>query len=244
MPAFQFVSGAATHVGCVRKLNEDAYLDRADLQLWAVADGMGGHDAGDLASQTTIAALDRIAAPDSAPAFLSAVKSALGTANTDLRQEAARRGPGRIVATTVVALLAFDEHYACVWAGDSRLYLMRDEQLLQVSRDHSHVQELVETHRLSPEEARHHPYSNVVTRAVGATDDLELETAHDRLCDGDFFLLCSDGLCKAVEDDEIRAILMRESLFDAPHALIESALARRASDNVTVVAVQCRAGMG
>jgi serine/threonine protein phosphatase PrpC len=105
------------------------------------------------------------------------------------------------------------------------------------------VQELVETHLLSPEDARNHPYSNVVTRAVGATDDLELETAHDRLQDGDFFLLCSDGLCKAVEDDEIRAILLRESLFDAPHALIETALARRASDNVTVVAVQCRAGM-
>ncbi len=240
MPAFHFVSGAATHVGCVRKLNEDAYLDRADLGLWAVADGMGGHDAGDQASRRTIAALDRIPPPESAAALLGDVKAALETANAELRQEAAGRGPGRIVASTVVTLLAFGEYYACVWAGDSRLYLLRGEALRQVSRDHSHVQELVETQLLSPDDARNHPYSNVVTRAIGAADDLELETAHDRLRDGDLFLLCSDGLCRAVADDEIRAILMRESLFDAPHALIESALARRASDNVTVVMAQCR----
>ena len=241
MPTFHFVSGAATHVGCVRKLNEDAYLDRADLGLWAVADGMGGHDAGDHASQATVAALGQISAPGSAPMLLTAVKSALTAANADLRQEAAGRGPGRIIASTVVTLLAFGEYYACVWAGDSRLYLLREEALHQISRDHSHVQEMVETQLLSPEDARNHPLGNVVTRAIGATDELELETSHNRLRDGDLFLLCSDGLCKAVEDDEIRAILMRESLFDAPYALIESALERRASDNVTVVTVQCRA---
>jgi serine/threonine protein phosphatase PrpC len=240
MPSFHFVSGAATHVGCVRKLNEDAYLDRADLGLWAVADGMGGHDAGDHASQATVAALARIPAPPSAPILLASVKAALVTANQELRQEAAGRGPGRIIASTVVTLLAFGDHYACVWAGDSRLYRLRGEEFRQISRDHSHVQELVETQMLSPEDARNHPLGNVVTRAVGATDELELESTHDRLRDGDLFLLCSDGLCKAVEDGEIRAILMRTSLFDAPYALIESALERKASDNVTVVTVQCR----
>jgi len=243
-PYFHLVSGAATHVGCVRKLNEDSYLDRADLGLWAVADGMGGHDAGDHASQLTIAALGQIPAPQSAPGFLAGVKVALQEANGELRREAAGRGPGRIIASTVVTLLAYGQHYACVWAGDSRLYRLRDETLQQVSRDHSHVQELVDTKLLSPQEARNHPYSNVVTRAVGAADDLDLETCHDRLRNGDLFLLCSDGLTKELEDDEIRAILMRESLFDAPYALIESAVAHGASDNVTVVAVQCRATDG
>jgi serine/threonine protein phosphatase Stp1 len=233
-PHFHLVSGAATHVGCVRKLNEDSYLDRVDLGLWAVADGMGGHDAGDHASQLTIAALGQIPAPQSAPAFLSGVKSALQAANEELRREAAGRGPGRIIASTVVTLLAYGQHYACVWAGDSRLYRLRAETL----------QELVDTQLLSPQEARNHPYSNVVTRAVGAADDLELETCHDRLRNGDLFLLCSDGLTKELEDDEIRAILMRESLFDAPYALIESAIAHGASDNVTVVAVQCRVADG
>jgi serine/threonine protein phosphatase PrpC len=244
MPQFHLVSGAATHVGCVRKLNEDSYLDRTDLGLWAVADGMGGHDAGDHASQLAVAALNQVAPPISAPAFLSNVKLSLQAANAELRREAATRGPGRIIASTVVALLAYGQHYACVWAGDSRLYRLRDETLQQVSRDHSHVQEMVEVHLLSPEEARNHPYSNVVTRAVGAADDLELETCHDRLRPGDLFLLCSDGLTKEVEEGEIRAILMRESLFDAPYALIESAIAHGASDNVTVVAVQCRAADG
>jgi serine/threonine protein phosphatase PrpC len=240
-PQFHLVSGAATHVGCVRKLNEDSYLDRADLGLWVVADGMGGHDAGDHASQAIVAALDQIPPPTSAPTFLSDVKSALQATNAELRQEAAGRGPGRIIASTVVALLTYGQHYACVWAGDSRLYRLRDETLQQVSRDHSHVQEMVDSQLLSPQEARNHPYSNVVTRAVGATDELELETRHDRLRAGDLFLLCSDGLTKEVEEEEIRAILMRESFFDAPYALIETAVAHGASDNVTVVAVQCRA---
>lgn len=241
MPAFSFVSGAATDVGCVRKLNEDAYLDRSDLGLWAVADGMGGHDAGDHASQLTIAALGQVALPTSAATFLAQVKGTLRAANAELRREAAARGPGRIIASTVVTLLAFGQHYACVWAGDSRLYRLRDESFRQISRDHSHVQELIEVQLLSPEDARHHPYSNVVTRAVGATDNLDLETTHDRLLAGDLFLLCSDGLTKVLEDDEIRAILMRTSLFDVPHALVQSALERRASDNVTVVAIQCQA---
>jgi len=244
MPRFHLVSGAATHVGCVRKLNEDSYLDRADLGLWAVADGMGGHDAGDHASQLTVAALDQIPLPVSAPTFLSGVKAALQSANAALREEAAGRGPGRIIASTVVTLLAFGQHYACVWAGDSRLYRLRDETLQQISRDHSHVQEMIDRQLLSPREARNHPYSNVVTRAVGAADELEPETCHDRLRPGDLFMLCSDGLTKELEDDEIRAILMRESLFDAPYALIESAIAHGASDNVTVVAVQCRATDG
>src|SRR5262249_53031776 len=222
---FHFVSGAATHIGRVRKLNEDSYLDRADLGLWAVADGMGGHDAGDHASQLTVAALDQIPPPSGAPAFLSSVKAALRAANGELRREAAGRGPRSIIASTVVPLPVYRQHYACVWAGDSRLYRLRDETLQQISRDHSHVQELIEVQLLSPQEARNHPYSNVVTRAVGAADEVELETCHDRLRAGDLFLLCSDGLSKEVEDDEIRAILMRETLFDEPYALNASAIA-------------------
>jgi serine/threonine protein phosphatase PrpC len=225
--------------GLVRSNNQDSVY--AGPRLLAVADGMGGHDAGDHASQTTVGALGRVPPPPSAPILLATVKAALVTANDELRQEAAGRGPNRIIASTVVTLLTFGQHYACVWAGDSRLYLLRGEELRQVSRDHSHVQELVETNLLSPEDARNHPLGNVVTRAIGAADELTLETCHDRLRDGDLFLLCSDGLCKAVEDGEIRAILMRTSLFDAPYALIEAALERKASDNVTVVTVQCRA---
>lgn len=240
MPPFHFVSGAATHVGCVRKLNEDAFLDRADLGLWAVADGMGGHDAGDHASQLTIAALDRIPVPESAPTFLADVKSALRTANAELRHEATGRGPNRIIASTVVSLLTFDRYFTCVWAGDSRLYLWRDQRLEQFSRDHSHVQEMVDSQLLTPEEARRHPHGNIVTRAIGASDDLELETRYDRLRSNDLFVLCSDGLCRELEDDDIGAIVASRSLFDLPHALIDAAVARGAGDNVTVVTVQCR----
>jgi hypothetical protein len=136
-PRFHLVSGAATHVGCVRKLNEDSYLDRADLGLWAVADGMGGHDAGDHASQLTVAALGQVPAPESAPTFLSGVKSALQAANGELRP----RPPPvvrRILASTIASRPAYGQHYACVWAATAGLACARNAAAGR--QDHSHVQ--------------------------------------------------------------------------------------------------------
>src|SRR4051794_38296568 len=126
-----FISAAGTHVGRVRRLNEDSHLDRPDSGLWAVADGMGGHQAGDFASQTIIAALDAIPPPQTARQLMVDVWQALDRANNDLLAHAERYGAERpggraIVASTVVCLLVFEGHFAGVWAGDSRLYLLRD----------------------------------------------------------------------------------------------------------------------
>lgn len=236
MLGFRFASAAVTHVGKVRKVNEDAYLERPDLGLWAVADGVGGASAGDRASGLVVEALGQVRSPTAAATFLAEVRDKLQQVNGQLQREAARTG--RMSASTVVALLAFGQHFACTWAGDSRLYLLRDYRLQQISRDHSEVQELVDQGVLTAEQARTHPRANVVTRAVGAHDKLALDMVQDRLRRDDLFLLCSDGLTKMLDDREIAVLLSDRPVEMSVDMLVDAALERGATDNVTVVGVQ------
>lgn len=236
---FRFVVSCGTDVGRVRSLNEDAFLDRSEIGLWVVADGMGGHAAGDFASRTIVDGLEQIAPPSEGSAFLREVEDRIQIAHTALRRESEARGTGGIIGSTVVVLIAWNRHYACVWAGDSRLYLLRDGVLRQVSRDHSLVQDLVEAGELAPEQAESHPQANVVTRAVGAVEDLILDKSHDQIAIGDIFLLCSDGLTRHVADPEIAAVLSETAASAAAQALIDLALERGARDNVTAVVVRC-----
>ena len=238
MTAPRFRSWAVTHAGAKRTHNEDACVDRPDLGLWAVADGAGGHAAGEVASGMIAEALEAIPRGLSAAEMLAQVRLAIERTHRALRKEAARRGPDVLVASTVVVLLARGEHFACLWAGDSRAYLLRDGVLRQITRDHSLVQELVEAGAIAPHEADNHPRANVITRAVGADlDDLSLDKVSDRLHPGDRFLLCSDGLCKTLPDSELSTLL--GALDGVPsQALIDAALAMNVSDNVTAVAVE------
>ncbi|HTI79763.1 MAG TPA: protein phosphatase 2C domain-containing protein [Acetobacteraceae bacterium] len=238
MMATHFHSWAVSHPGAKRKHNEDAYVDRPDLGVWAVADGAGGHQAGEVASGMIAEALEAIAPGLSASELLAEVRLAIERTHEALREEAARRGPDVVVASTVVVMLARGEHFACLWAGDSRAYLLRQGVLRQITRDHSLVQELVEAGAIKPEEALNHPRGNVITRAVGAElDDFMLDKVSDRLIPGDRFLLCSDGLCKTLPEDEIANLL---GTIDGtpPQALVDAALAAKVSDNVTAVAVE------
>ncbi|MEE8500503.1 MAG: protein phosphatase 2C domain-containing protein [Kiloniellales bacterium] len=236
---FRYVVSSGTDVGRVRSLNEDALLDRGDIGLWVVADGMGGHAAGDFASRAIVEALGQVAPPTDGSSFLRDVEERIQDTHAALRQESRARGSGGIIGSTVVALLAWDRHYACVWAGDSRLYLLRDGELRQVSRDHSLVQDLVDAGELAPEQAESHPQANVVTRAVGAVEDLVLDKTHEQISIGDMFLLCSDGLTRHVSDQEIAAVLIGETAPGAAQVLIDLALERGARDNVTTVVVRC-----
>src|SRR6185437_3647071 len=201
-------SWSASHAGTKRSHNEDAYVDRPDTGMFAVADGAGGHQAGEVASGMIAEALEAIPSGLHASELLAEVRLAIERTHLALREEAARRGPDVVVASTVVVMLARGDHFACLWAGDSRAYLLRGGVFRQITRDHSLVQELVEAGAIRPDEALNHPRSNVITRAVGAElEEVLLDKVSDRLLPGDRFLLCSDGLCKSLTDAELGSLL-------------------------------------
>jgi protein phosphatase len=227
-----------SHVGCVRQINEDRALDRPDLSLWAVADGMGGHDAGDRAAQMIVDSLGLADGTRSGWGLLDDIRLRLFEANATLVARA--RMSGRTTGATVVVLVARQGRCAWLWAGDSRGYRFREGTLTPVTKDHSFVQELIDGGMLTPAEARSHPRANVVTRAVGADQTLEIELRHDTVQPGDVLLLCSDGLTGMVDDSEIARVLASHGIEQAADHLIAAALAKGARDNVTVVLVQAR----
>ena len=233
---FYWTSSACTDVGAVRELNEDAYLERPDLGLWLVADGMGGHFAGDVASQMVVSAMDHLEPLRSLSKFVEAVEQRLMETNTRLR-EYAEREETHTIGSTVVALLIHGEHAVCLWAGDSRMYRYRDANMEQISQDHALVEELVERGVLSPEQAIDHPHGNLVTRAVGAADQLFLDVEILPIEPGDVFILCSDGLEKDIAEKEGSAIIAESGATELSRRLLDRALAHEPRDNVTVITV-------
>jgi serine/threonine protein phosphatase PrpC len=234
--AFRWESASRSEVGNVRKLNEDAMLDLSARGLWVVADGMGGHDAGDIASKMVTDRLRSIDVHDTFSAFVNDVEDRVLDANERLYDMAHRRGDA-IIGCTVVALLANGRHCLSVWAGDSRVYRLRDGQLEQLTRDHSEVEELLERGEISPESAGTHASQNVVTRAVGGAERLFLDYAVDEVRDGDRFLLCSDGLYKELSSADLTERLKTATCVAACDALLETAMGRECADNVTAIVV-------
>jgi len=233
-------SHGLTHIGRVRPRNEDAYLDDSERGLWAVADGMGGHSAGDYASRRIVEALAQAECSGDLDGSVAAVRDRLTAVDAELRRRAAALGPGETIASTVVVLLAEQWRYACLWAGDSRAYLLRDGAMRQLTVDHSLVQELVDGGVLSAAAARSHPQANVVTQAIGA-GRLEFGAVEDGVRAGDRFLLCSDGLTGMVDDPEIACELGKGTPEEASLRLVDLALVQGGVDNVSVVVVEFRA---
>jgi len=239
MSAVCLRSSAMTHPGPKRDHNEDAYVDRPDLGIWAVADGAGGHHAGEVASGKIREALEAIPPELSAAELLAEVRERIVQTHEWLRAEAERRGPNVVIASTVVVLLARNDHFACLWAGDSRAYLLRDGEFQQITRDHSLVQELVDSGMIRAEEADHHPRANVITRAVGADlEDFALDKVSGPILAGDRFLLCSDGLSKTLPEAELAVLLGETEGVPPAQSLISEALAMNVTDNVTAVTIE------
>ena len=224
-----------THVGLKRKVNEDSVMLRTDHGLWAVADGMGGHEAGDVASRKVAEALARLPEGRDLNDLTDSAVSALEDVNADLIRLARADHRPRTIGSTVVGLAIRDGQYRCFWAGDSRAYRIRGNGIEQLTRDHSLVQGLIDAGMLSREEARDHPDANVITRAVGASESLEVEIAAGDAEPGDQFLLASDGLTRMVGDDELAKILSSWPPGDAADTLIDAVLARGAPDNVSLI---------
>jgi serine/threonine protein phosphatase PrpC len=236
--AFTFDAGSATHTGKVRQRNEDSYLVRTDAGLWAVADGMGGHEAGDIASRLVMAALDTITVPESAIELLEECESRVLYANRQIIEMSRSRG-GAVIGTTIAILLISDEHYACVWAGDSRIYLVRHGAISQLSRDHTELEELIASGAVTLEESKNWP-SNIITHAIGVEENPELEVITGDFAADDIFVICSDGLTKHVHEHEILSYVSTGDAQTSCNALVDLTLERGAADNVTIIVVRPR----
>jgi len=231
--AFECVS--RTDVGLRRKVNEDSILVRTERGLWAVADGMGGHEAGDVASGMVAEALQRLPVVYGLEQLVEAAIEELRRVNRELIELARTGGHERTIGTTVVALAIADGHFHCFWAGDSRAYRVRDGQIRRISRDHSLVQDLVDAGMLAADEAERHVNANVITRAVGVAEDLDVDSSTGDALPGDLFLLASDGLTRLVDDQEILAQLATSTPDEAADTFIDMVLARGAPDNVSLI---------
>ena len=224
-----------THVGLKRKVNEDSVMLRTDHGLWAVADGMGGHEAGDVASRKVAEALARLPDRRDLDDLTDSAVSALEDVNEELIRLARSDHRPRTIGSTIVGLAIRDGQYRCFWAGDSRAYRVRGRRIERLTRDHSLVQGLIDAGMLSREEAKDHPDANVITRAVGASESLDVEITAGDAEPGDQFLLASDGLTRLVDDEELASILSSWEPGDAADTLIDAVLARGAPDNVSLI---------
>lgn len=233
-------SAARTHTGKVRARNEDAYLECPDHGLWVVADGMGGHQGGDIASRMIVASLADLPVHESFDQRLAGIRQCLHWLNRRFSQELTL-GAGRhdsIIGSTVVALLAEKNRAACVWAGDSRCYLWRGQRLYQLSRDHSLQQQLIDEQQMNIRQAQAHPGAHALTRAVGAAEQLTLEVLEIEVFPGDAFLLCSDGLYQGLSGDALAGALSNALPHRALQRLFDDALRGAARDNLTAVVIR------
>ena len=229
-------AGGATDVGCVRQINEDRYL--IGEGLYAVADGVGGHQAGEIASQTSVEVLKRSFTEHTTSGLLIAVEKA-NRAVWQLAQEAdEQRGMGTTI--TAVALVVDDgeEQLAVANVGDSRAYLFQEGELIQLTRDHSLVEEMVREGQITPQEAAVHPQRSIITRALGMEPHVDVDTWQITPYQGDRLLLCSDGLTNELTDERIAAVLRQlADATDAAKELVRLARTEGGSDNITAVVI-------
>jgi serine/threonine protein phosphatase PrpC len=239
--SYRWWSCCRTDTGRHRRVNEDAYLNLDDIGLWIVADGMGGHFRGDLASRMIVDAFSDLARPQTIDEFAVLARERLRHANAAICHEVLDAHTGQIMGSTVVIFLVYNHEWLCLWAGDSRAYLLRDGQLIQITHDHSVVQEMVDSGKLRKAEAVNHPAAHKITRAIGTRSNLQLDEHRSFLRDGDTVLLCSDGLNREVEDQELAEILDNYDCEEASRELVDLTLERGARDNVTVAVIKFEA---
>jgi protein phosphatase len=235
----RYLSAGHTHTGKVRKHNEDAILVREDVGLWVVADGLGGHSAGDYASGLIVERLGSLPRNGDVFGFIEAIEDTLSQVNTELRQAAAMRGVD-LIGSTVVLLVYDPDFMLCGWVGDSRAYCFEDGRLRQITRDHVHgVKDEVTQFAGGPASSRPQPGAGVLTRAIGAEERLYVDWAVAGNRPGMQFVLCSDGINKEMTDEELDAQCAR---LQAPGELLQGlfaiALGRAGRDNVSAVIVR------
>lgn len=240
------VSAGITDVGLKRDHNEDNYLINEELNLFVVADGMGGHAGGEYASAIAVNTVEEIIASmgvgantsDPVEATREKLGQAVRLAGRRIYEKAAEQPEYRGMGTTAVVLLLHAGNAFVAHVGDSRLYLVRAGGVEQVTEDHSLIAEQVREGLMTEEEAKNHHMRNVITRSLGYQEDVEVDVTVRALRRGDRFLLCSDGLSGYLEPDEIRRLLEQQGPLGAGKAMVSTACERGGEDNITAVVVR------
>jgi serine/threonine protein phosphatase PrpC len=210
---------------------------RQDIGLWAVADGMGGHAKGDVASKMVVESLKKVHEGTSLSKYIDDIEDRITEVNQKLVEKARESKKKVTIGSTVVVMLAYERYCVYIWAGDSRLYRLRKGELRRITTDHSQVELYVEQGLISREEAMIHPHGNMITRAVGALEELHLDMDIQPLEAGDRYLLCSDGLTKHIPDMELQDQMKGGKTEEACLRLVDMVLSRGAGDNVTAIVI-------
>lgn len=220
----------------MRKINEDSMVSVPELGAFLVADGMGGHSGGDFASQTLVGKINAIDRNLPSGEVMKAMRAAILEAHYAILEEGERRGG--TIGTTAVGLILSQQHFVCLWVGDSRLYHCRNGKMVQLSRDHSLVNDLLESGQITEDQAENHPHGNVITRAVGVGESLEIDKLRGTYEPGDRFLLCSDGLSGFVTDDIIGQFMTTAPMESICAELIDLAKEGGGRDNITAIVIE------
>ncbi len=242
-PTFTMTYSGMTHTGLVRDRNEDSFTCVPEQNLWIVADGMGGHEAGDFASQTIVEQAEKFAQQNTLADSILLLEENLLHSNSIIQEKSKKIGKKFIIGSTVTCLYVWGNMAFVLWAGDSRVYLFRNQSLQRLTEDHSFVEELVRMGKLEQHQAEAHPASNVVLNAIGIDADLVIDMEYYEIEDGDLFIVCSDGLYKDLSEDYINQILVQnqdKNLEDLNQLLIDASLAAGGNDNTTVVLVKAQ----
>lgn len=238
--SFSITSADTTHPGKVRTRNEDSLISLPEQSLWAVADGMGGHQSGDFASQTITRNLSLFQQQESLSDSILLLEENVLNSNSIIREKAKKLGPNATIGSTIVCAYVWNHYLFSLWAGDSRLYRYRDNHLERLTEDHSYVEELVKLGHIQASDAEKHPAANVVLKAVGIDDRLYLDFDCFEIKEGDLYILCSDGLYKDLEEGAISSVLENNSvdISQLTENLLSSSLAGGGTDNTSIIALK------
>lgn len=237
---FEITSSGVTHTGHVRNRNEDSILLLEDENLWLVADGMGGHQAGDFASQTITRNLGLFKQQEALEDSILLLEENLLNSNAIIRDKSSKMGKNATIGSTVVCAHIWQNYLFTFWAGDSRLYRFRKNKLERLTDDHSYVEELVRMGKIEASAAESHPAANVVLKAVGIDDDLCLDFEYFEISNNDIFVICSDGLYKDLDENNITSIIQdnKNDMVALTQSLLSKSLDAGGTDNTSIITIK------
>ena len=238
--SFQIHSHGVTDTGRVRTKNEDSILVHDDENVWIVADGMGGHHAGDFASQTITNNLSLFKQHSSLDDSILLLEENILNSNSIIRKKSYKLGRNATIGSTVVCVYIWQNLLFAFWAGDSRLYRFRDTKLERLTEDHSYVEELVRMGKIEARDAEDHPAANVVLKAVGIDDNLCMDFEYFEMLEGDIYIICSDGLYKDLDEDRLKPIIEShtDDMTELSESLLSSALEAGGTDNTSIITMK------